>query len=1248
MAFTSIRAESSSPVPPNIFVYDVFLSFRGEDTRKNFTDHMYAALVRHCFSTFRDDDELQRGEEIGPGLLTSIEQSRISVVIFSRNYADSRWCLDELVKILECKRTFKQIVLPIFYGVDPSDVRAQRGTYAQAFAKHEKRYKGSDKMKGKIKSWRDALTEAANLSGYDLQNMADGHEAKAIENIIKDISNRLNPTYLHVADYPVGIESRVQRVIELLELGSDNVRMVGIWGMGGIGKTTIAKAVYKLIRIQFQGSSFLADVREKSEQPNGLVDIQEQLFSDILMNKTQDIRNVHRGTDIIMKRLWSRRVLVVLDDVDDFKQLNALAIRREHFRSGSRIIVTTRDKSLLLKFLKVDEVYEPELLSGKESLQLFSWHAFEKEHPIEDRVRLSREVVDCAGRLPLVLEVWGSLFKCISGADGWKNTLKKLKEIPDADIQMKLRISYDSLDAVNKDLFLDIACFFVGTEPNYAIKVLAACDLYPEIGLQVLSNRSLVRNDGSRLLMHDMIRDMGRDIVRGECHRSRPGERSRLWFHKDVLTVLKYETGTKAVEGLVLNLPESKEELVKATAFAEMSNMRLLQLNYVHLNGSYEHLPKRLRWLCWYGFPLNSIPLDLFLEEVVVLDMCYSSLTHVWEGRKELGNLKFLNLSHSYYLAETPDFSSVTNLETLLLNDCIRLVEVHQSIEALDKLVVLDMSNCKNLWKLPPGIRKLKSLQNFSLSGCSKFEKLQGLISPSLGSTQGLISLRGLDISNCNFSYVPHELGSLFSLKWLDLSGNKNLRELELGTWKLKSLRDINLNDCSNLEKLSGFEGSSSKSQLSLVPSEASAEINSDSPSSDSAEGLTLSLNGCNLSHIPDELGSLFLLDSLDLSGNKKLKELPLGIWKWTSLQTLRLSHCSKLELLFSIFSSQATSARNAASMQGLSPFEHLDLKYCNLSHLPDGIGSLLSLTDLYLQGNNLCTLPASISQLSRLERLNLSECTRLQSLPELPINLKRVCATNCTSLERISIQSDFQASPLLTFHCCHSLKIDRILLPNKEQSAVGKFRIILPGCEVPDYFNYRSEGSVLSFAVSLLPNQRIRGWTLCLVMAGSEEEAEEYEDVNDAWNFDLYYKLKSKTKGFEIKYDLGHHYHPPFGQDHLCLHHVPQSEDVLQMEDGDEVEYSIFHSFAEDDIQVKNWAVNLIYMVDDQKDYQVNDQAMIQDDSPCMGMSCLIKRFQQIKHWFFVVVFFIFFIFLYLSWSSPRGVRTFEPPPPT
>ena len=147
--------------------YDVFLSFRGEDTRKRFTNHLYTTLKQKGISTFKDDEKLKRGTSIAPELLKAIEESRFAVIILSRDYASSKWCLIELTKIIECMEKTGLVVLPVFHYVDPSDVRNHRGIFAEAFDRHEESFK--DNM-GNVETWKAALTKVANLSGWDLKD----------------------------------------------------------------------------------------------------------------------------------------------------------------------------------------------------------------------------------------------------------------------------------------------------------------------------------------------------------------------------------------------------------------------------------------------------------------------------------------------------------------------------------------------------------------------------------------------------------------------------------------------------------------------------------------------------------------------------------------------------------------------------------------------------------------------------------------------------------------------------------------------------------------------------------------------------------------------------------------------------------------------------------------------------------------------------------------------------------------------
>ncbi|KAK9204026.1 hypothetical protein WN943_014283 [Citrus x changshan-huyou] len=233
--------------------YDVFLSFGGEDTRESFTSHLYSALSRETIETFIDDD-LRRGDEISQSLLDAIEASSISIIIFSESYASSRWCLDELLKILECRKEYAQIVIPVFYRVDPSHVRKQTGNFGDSFLKLEERF--PDKMQ----SWRNALTEAADLSGFD--SLVVSPESALIEEIVNAILKRLDDTFHSENEDLVGVRLPMKEIESLLRTGSTNVYKLGIWGIGGIGKTTIAGAIFNKISRHFAGSYFARNMEE--------------------------------------------------------------------------------------------------------------------------------------------------------------------------------------------------------------------------------------------------------------------------------------------------------------------------------------------------------------------------------------------------------------------------------------------------------------------------------------------------------------------------------------------------------------------------------------------------------------------------------------------------------------------------------------------------------------------------------------------------------------------------------------------------------------------------------------------------------------------------------------------------------------------------------------------------------------------------------------------------------------------------
>nr|XP_048330773.1 disease resistance protein RPV1-like [Ziziphus jujuba var. spinosa] len=263
----------------------------------------------------------------------------------------------------------------------------------------------------------------------------------------------------------------------------------GVWN-GRYWKTTIAKAVYNYFADEFEGSSFLADVRETSKQHLGFVQLQEKLLFDVLGDKNLKVGNIRRRINIIKERLCYKRVLLILDDVDELDQLETLAGALEWFGLGSRIIITNSNKHLLTSH-GVNGIYEVQGMNHKRALELLSWNAFKRKKPLEDCLALSDRVVRYTDGLPLALIVLGS-FLCGRTEEQWQSAIHNLEKKPDKKLYQILKINSNALQDNEKSLFLDIACFFVGEDKDYVIKVLGSSNFCPIIGIEVLTDMSLI------------------------------------------------------------------------------------------------------------------------------------------------------------------------------------------------------------------------------------------------------------------------------------------------------------------------------------------------------------------------------------------------------------------------------------------------------------------------------------------------------------------------------------------------------------------------------------------------------------------------------------------------------------------------------------------------------------------------------------------------------------------------------------
>ncbi|XP_045789512.1 TMV resistance protein N-like [Trifolium pratense] len=717
-------AMASSSTSSNTFdlkKYDVFISFRGDDTRAGFTSHLHAALKRIYLETYIDY-RIEKGNQVWAELVEAIKGSTLFLVVFSENYASSTWCLNELVEIVECHKN-GQVVIPVFYQIDPSHVRKQTGSYGTAMAKHKKQGNNDDKM---MQIWKNALSQAANLSGFD--SISYRTESDLIEDITKVVLQKLNHNYTSELACNFILDDNYWSIQPLIEKNdSSKVQIIGLWGMGGIGKTTLAAAIFHKVSFQYDGSCFLDNVNEIAKI-HGINYTCNKLLSKLLREDLH-IDNSKVIPSIIIRRLKRMKSFIVLDDVHTLEFLqNLIGVGCGWLGAGSTVIVTTRDKQVLISG-GIQKIHEVKKMNSRNSLQLFSLNAFGKTLPKEGFVELSDRAVDYADGNPLALKVLGSFLRCKSEIE-WKCALAKLEEIPNAEIDRILRWSYNELDDKEKNIFLDIACFFKGHEREKITKTLNECGFFADIGIRLLLDKALIRLDFRNCIqMHDLIQEMGKQIVREECLKN-PEQRSRLFDPKEVCGVLKNNRGTEIVEAIFLVANQCTNINLSPKAFEKMVNLRLLAIHdpkgYVSLPHGLDLLPENLRYVLWDGYPWKSLPPTFRPDMLVELSLRESHVQKLWNGVLNLPNLEILDLSRSKKLIECPNVSGFPNLKEVILGDCDSLHEVDSSIFLLQKLTRIFMAGCTSLKSLSsttcsPALTELNAvgcinLQEFSVT----------------------------------------------------------------------------------------------------------------------------------------------------------------------------------------------------------------------------------------------------------------------------------------------------------------------------------------------------------------------------------------------------------------------------------------------------------------------------------------------------------------------------------------------------
>ncbi|XP_040365138.1 disease resistance protein RPV1 isoform X3 [Rosa chinensis] len=782
--------------------------------------------------------------------------------------------------------------------------------------------------------------------------------------------------------------------------------------MGGIGKTTMVRAVYERISCEFQFSFLITDVRNSVEK-SGLLNLQKQLLSGIGA-KVADISDLHVGATILKRLLRHKKVLLILDDVSHSSHLEFLAGNPEWFGSGSRVLITTRDEHLLIE-REVESRLKVEELNDHDSLQLFSWKAFKRGYPEEDFLDLSKSVINYAKGLPLALKVLGSLL-CGRDPSEWNSALRKLGRVCNLEIFDILKISYDGLDSEEKKIFLDIACFFNWQDKVRVTEVLTSCYFSAPFGIKVLTERSLLTVSHGRLIMHDLLQEMGWEIVRQESH-NELGRCSRLWLFEDVKHVLTKNTGTEAVEGIFVDSTESGVDMdVTPKSFSMMSKLRYLKIENGNLPRGLEYLPNSLRILDWTRYPSNSLPSHFNPQELLELSLCHSCIKHVRIGTEPLCNLKTINLSYSLNLVSTPNFKGIPYLKFLYLEGCIKLYEVDPTIEVLERLTVLNLKDCKSLMHFASSVRGLKNLKVLNLSGCSKLKKLPN----DMGHLE---SLEKLHVNGTGIRELPSSIGMLERLPLLKIEDCKDLVCLPISLGGLKSLKVFIISGCSKVEKLPEELGD----RKCLVEVDVSGTSIKELPCSIGLlEGLvSMSLRDCkHLECLPSSVGGLKSLKYLKLSGCSKLDKLPDELSHVACLENLDVSSSgirelpSSIGMLEGLVSMSLTDCKNLvrlpSSVGGLKSLKDLNLSGCSkLDKLPDELGHVACLEKLDVSGSGIGELPSSIGMLEGLVSMSLRDCKHLECLPSSVGGLKSLKDLNlsgCSKLDKLPDELGFVA----------------------------------------------------------------------------------------------------------------------------------------------------------------------------------------------------------------------------------------------
>ncbi|CAH8263358.1 unnamed protein product [Arabidopsis lyrata] len=966
----------------------VFLSFRGADLRYGFIDHLKKAFMANNIRYYIDEIE-PRGENLGI-LFQRIRESRIALVFFSNRYPESEWCLDELVEIMKNMENDTLRVIPIFFKVKPEDVRGQKKEFGVAL------YGEGRRRRPRMPQWEDALEAIPSNMGLVFQEQSSEADflAKLIERV-KEVEAILISEYRGregssssvpirpltcIASLPP-YEQRLEQLEERFGFDPAVTQIFGIVGMTGIGKTILAQKHFDKWKKRLAIDKMLLGIHERSKN--------------------------EEGSDWVIKdddKIFKRKSFIFLDDVSEKTQIQSLLDNLHRVKKGSKIVITTRDKSWIGEV--VHDTYVVPGLNEKEALQLFHYHAFHNQDytPTQNITKLSKKFVDYAGGNPLALVELGKEL-CGKNETLWETRIETLPHCCNENIKRELKISYDKLTDQQKDAFLDIACFF-RSEDEDCLKNLLASEVSHESDeaagvIGDLAHKFMISVSAGQIEMPDILCSLGKEL--GLFASADNLRKSRLWDHNAVSKALagKEENEDITVRGILLDVSKLKEEIAIATnKLTLMPNLRYLKIFdsscprqckvveavecKVYVPDELELCLKNIRYFHWLKFPSMELPPDFNPENLVDLRLPYSKIERVWDDVKDTPNLKWVDLSHSTKLIDLSALWKAESLERLNLEGCTNLELFPKDEGNMKSLAFLNLRGCTSLSFLPE-MENFDCLKTLILSGCTSFEDFQ-VKSKNLE----YLHLDGTEITD-----LPQTIVELQRLIVLNLKDCKMLDTLPDCLGKLKALEELILSGCSRLRSFPEIKDNMENLQILL-------------------------LDGTKIRDLPKIL--LRCANSVD---QMNLQRSP----SMSGLSLLRRLCLSRNEMIISLQS----------SISDLYHLKWIDLKYC--------------------------TKLQSISMLPpNLQCLDAHDCTSLKTVASplaRPLATEQVPSsfifTNCQKLEHA-------AKNEIT---CYGHNKGRLLSKtlnrhNKGLCFEALVATCFPGSEVPDWFGHKSSGAVL------------------------------------------------------------------------------------------------------------------------------------------------------------------------------------------